>query len=509
VSGLELVSITLTDADNEYRIFESLNAKGEPLSQADLLRNYVLMRLPAEHQQGIYARLWQPMQETLTTAQTGAQGDALADFFRYDYMGDGEFVREGDVYYAWKARLEKLTVTDLVQELDAIVQRSNYYARLIAPDRESDQAIRRGLARLNRWGAQTAYPFLLKVYREHQTGRIDAAGVAEIIRLIESFFVRRLLAGVSTRALNRLFLRLWQQLPRDRDVVAATRIVLSEPGRRWPRDEEFLQGILHFPLYSYGRAEQRRLILETLEESYAHKEHVDLAPLTVEHVMPQTLTAEWESMLGSDASVVHRRLVHTLGNLTLTGYNLELSNAPFEQKRERLAHSNLELNKEIARETTWTGRQIEDRARRLAERALQLWPGPDDSIGLPAYPETPVGVIRRVLTRMEVPFGQQALLGALYEAGDPGLTNTELCARLGRTRHELVGILGALGRRINNTPGADDDRGIGQFFQIEPAGSECRYHMLPALREALEAEAARGTLPPALAVRIQGPAGQT
>jgi hypothetical protein len=224
--------------------------------------------------------------------------------------------------------------------------------------------------------------------------------------------------------------------------------------------------------------------------------------------MPQTRTAEWETLLGPDASAVHRRLVHTLGNLTLSGYNPELSNAPFARKRERLAQSNLELNKEIAREVTWTAVQIEDRARRLAAKALQIWPGPDENVAVPSEPGTPVDIVRRVLTRMEIPNGQQILFAALYESGEVGLTNTELSVKLGRTRHELVGILGALGRRINNTPGTDDDPGIGHLFDIEPSGYEWRYRMRPALREALEIEAAQGTLPPGLIACIQmSPAG--
>lgn len=133
---------------------------------------------------------------------------------------------------------------------------------------------------------------------------------------------------------------------------------------------------MELPLYTDGRAEQRRLILETMEESYGTKEPVDLSALTIEHVMPRTLTEAWLAALGEFAEERHQKLVHTIGNLTLTGYNSELSNGPFHAKRAKLAQSNVEMNKEIAREEEWGFAQIEERGEWLAELALTIWPGP-------------------------------------------------------------------------------------------------------------------------------------
>jgi uncharacterized protein with ParB-like and HNH nuclease domain len=496
-SGLELVSITLDDSDNEYRIFESLNATGQPLTQADLLRNYFLMRVPADQQESVYGHLWLPMQNAL--------GSALADFFRYRLMSSGEFVREGDVYYEWKRQLEKLTTDQLVQQLEQLARESAVYRRLIAPGDEPDLDIRQALTRLNRWGAQTIYPFLLNLYWAYDGGSLDRSQVVGVLQLLESFLVRRLFANVPTNALNRLFLRLWQQLPRDRDVVTATHEVLSEPGRRWPNDDEFRRGILYFPLYLNGRPDQRRLILESLEENFGHKEQPLLDSFTIEHVMPQSLTAEWATMLGPDARETHRRLLHTLGNLTLTGYNPELSNSPFAQKRVLLAKSNLAMNKEIAEEAVWTAGQIEARAQRLAERALGIWPSPLESIAGPtahgSLSNDALGLVRQVLTRIEMPPGQQQVLGALYAVGDGALSTGELAEQIGRPRSDFRGIFGALGRRINNTPRGDGESkpGVGLFFEIHWSGSECHYRMLPVLREALEIEVRNGTLPRDLA----------
>lgn len=368
-SGLEIVSITLGEDDNEYRIFESLNGKGTPLSQADLLRNYFFMRIPQHEHDTAYNDVWMPMQDSL--------GNSLEDFFRYELMSYGRFVRRGDIYEEWQRRLNRHTSDNLIDELLTLVHHSTYFRRLIDHHSEPHPAIARGIARLNRWDAQTTYPFLLNIFYRYSQHQMSEDEVVQVLRLVESFLVRRTFARIPTNQLNRLFLRLAHQLPDDVDVVTAVRRVLSEPSRRWPDDTEFTDAILQYPLYRDSRPHQRRLILEALEESFQHKEGVDLSSLTIEHVMPQTLSPEWREALGEHAEAVHARLLHVLGNLTLTGYNPELSNSPFATKRRMFTESNLVMNREIAEESQWTAVQIEVRGHRLAERARKIWPGPD------------------------------------------------------------------------------------------------------------------------------------
>ncbi len=365
---LEIVSITLEDSDNEYRIFESLNATGTPLTQADLLRNYFFMRLPVSEHDVVYNEVWAPMQESLA--------GSLEPFFRYEYMSSGQFVRQADVYMMWKRRLDPMDTARLGTTLRELAHDGHLYRRLISPDAEIESALSEGLKRLNRWGGQTVHPFLLNVYRRYDAGEVSAEQFAEVLWLIESFLVRRFFVRIPTNQLNRLFMRLAYQLPEGYDIVEATWLALSDPGRRWPDDEAFRESILTFPLYTEGRYEQRRLILETLEQSYGSRERVDLSSLTIEHIMPQTLTEEWEHELGEDARELHQKKLHLLGNLTLTGYNPELSNSPFEVKKSRFSQSNVEMNKEIAQELEWTGTQIDKRGRDLAERAIRMWSGP-------------------------------------------------------------------------------------------------------------------------------------
>ena len=373
LDGLELVSITLSTDDSEYQIFESLNAKGTPLTQADLLRNYFFMRLPDETQQALYDKFWFPMQQRLGQ-------NHLESFFRHQYMTGGEFVREGDVYKAWRRRLDLVPDTALATELETLARFSTFYERLLNPEVEPNPNISARLMRLNRWGGQTMYPFVLWLYERDGLDAIDAVDLERILGVVESFLVRRLFAGVPTNQLNRLFARLAHQLPPG-DVLSATRAALSEASRRWPDDEAFREAIHSYPLYTDSRPGQRRVILESFELSFGHKEQAPLDELTVEHVMPQVLTAEWREVLGDGAEGVHARLLHTLGNLTLTGYNPELSNQPFDAKRALFKDSHLAMNAEIAAEKSWGPSEIRERSGRLAEKAILLWPGPNRSAG--------------------------------------------------------------------------------------------------------------------------------
>lgn len=366
---LSLVSITLGKEDNPYRIFESLNAKGLRLTQPDLLRNYFFMRLPVSTHERLYSDLWKPMEDRL--------GESIEGFIRDSLVKDGEFVRNDDVYQTWKTKLDKISADDVQLRMDELAKFSHYYASLIEPEKESDDGVRKALGRLNRWGGTTAYPFVLNLYEAVDRGRLNKSELVQILGLIESFLVRRAFANIPTNTLNRIFIRLYAQTPDSGDVVSDIRGALSSPGLRWPSDGEFEQSITTYPLYLDSRPAQRKLVLEALEDSFKHKEHVVLSDLTIEHIMPQTLTPEWEEVLGPSAADIHRKYVHTLGNLTLTGYNEALSNHPFERKQQLLQGSHLELNREIAEETDWSESQIIRRAKRLAKRARSIWPGPE------------------------------------------------------------------------------------------------------------------------------------
>lgn len=144
--------------------------------------------------------------------------------------------------------------------------------------------------------------------------------------------------------------------------------------RRFPRDEEFTEAFVRQPQYGRGST---RFILLRLERSFEHKEPVDLTALTIEHILPQTLTPPWRDMLGARAEHIHSTLLNTLGNLTLTGYNPELSNLPFDEKKAKLTDTHVELNRWLLQQLTWTDSEVLTRAQALLDRAKAIWPGPE------------------------------------------------------------------------------------------------------------------------------------
>lgn len=369
LQGLGVVSITLGPNDNAYRVFESLNATGLRLRQIDLIRNLFMMKLGVEQAEDAYSSIWLPMQELL--------GDKFEDF-AHDYaVKDGTFLRADATYTNAKARLDGVEGDAVVESLSEMAWFANRWARIYRPGREPDESLRAALTSMNRFGADTPYPFLLNLFEardRHET--LTSAQMAEIVQMIESFLVRRMFANVPTNQLNRLFIRLWDQLPHEGDTVAEVRAALSEPSRRWPADEEFRETFVRYPLYTDSRGPQRRLVLDRLEESYGHHEVVALDELQIEHVVPQTLTDEWRAMLGDDAKDLHERWLHTPGNLTLTGYNPEMSNAAWPDKREFYAASNVSMTRELAELDAFTEDRLRARAAMLADRAVELWPGP-------------------------------------------------------------------------------------------------------------------------------------
>ncbi len=376
VSKLAIVDITAQHGDNVHRIFESLNATGVGLTQADLLRNYMFMLLPTRDKD-VYEEVWRPMQNLL-----GA--DNLEGLARVDLRRRGVDVRDDDVYRAQQARLQSIEDDEAAveQEIRDLAVRARHYKRILDPGEEDHPGARRGLKFLSRWRAATAHPLVMFLYELREESRLDADEMAEILLNLESFLVRRLLVGVSTKNLNRIFVQIVAQLRQmDPPMLNAVRYQLSTERKFWASDEEVRAAASTRPFYYYGRAEQRRMVLERLEESYGHRELAELATLslTVEHILPQSLSAEWIIELtesGDDAAAVHRELVHTLGNLTLSAYNSELSNKPFERKQQIYGDSHLSLNKDLVAHPRWGRDEIVARAGELADLAISIWPAP-------------------------------------------------------------------------------------------------------------------------------------
>lgn len=368
---ITVVAIHLGDADDPYLIFESLNAKGAPLTQADLIRNYLLLRLHANEQQQIYESAWLPMQSRLP-------GEHLTEFMRQYLMLSGEEVGKSSIYAVLKKRLASMPDVAVADELRRLLPFSALYAQIIGLQEAAEPAVQKGLIRLRRWDVATANTFLLKLLAAHSDGHISGKDVASCLSIIESFVVRRAVCGVPTNQLKRIFLALTKDF-RTEDFITWLdgTLATGTSGRRWPKDEEFREWLSRYRAYAQP-LDRCKFILESIERSYGHKEEVHFSSATIEHVMPQTMSDHWITALGSDWMAVHERWIDLLGNLTLTGYNSELSNAPFAEKRELLAESNFEMNKWISDRGSWTESAIRDRTDELYRQAIQVWKRPND-----------------------------------------------------------------------------------------------------------------------------------
>ncbi|WP_433605852.1 GmrSD restriction endonuclease domain-containing protein [Dactylosporangium sp. CA-139114] len=409
ISGLALVSVTTQRGDNAHRIFESLNNTGLDLSQADLLRNYLFMRLPTRGE-AVYASLWLPLQRLLPVKH-------LELLFWLDLVQVEPRVKQSDTYTAQQTRLDRVqTEQGIEAEVARLARLGNLLKLILEPKDEADPGVRLRLQRLNAWGTTTVYPLLLHLLDRRAQGAATSEQVATAMLYVESFFVRRLLIGRATANVNRILLSVVTEMRQDQPVDEAVRQYLSTGRKYYASDAEVRSAVEMLPFYLNGRPNQRALVLRWLEESYGNKEPVDLSTLTIEHVMPQSVTSHWKTALaadlkpGEEARQVHAGLVHTIGNLTLTGYNASLSNKPFEHKRPKLATSGVSMNQEIAQRERWGRPEILSRAAALAERVATIWPGPTD-----AGADTSIGARWSLLNQAlaELPAGSWTTYGDL------------------------------------------------------------------------------------------------
>ena len=363
-SNFSIVSITLDTNDNPYLVFESLNAKGRSLSQADLIKNYFFMRVDVSKQEEIYSRFWEPMQKNL--------GDDLSEFIRHYMMRHGGNIRQTDVYYALK---DEVSAENTIDYLTSLNEYSIYYRNMKYPKNISDSEIRVRFERLNWIEVTTAYPLLLYIYGKYDNGNITKEEFCGVIDVIENYLIRRFVCDYKTNTLNKTFGAAYSYLSKydDVDIVEGISSYLS--GKGDPKDDEFAERFMNTKLYGGGdRLQKTKFILASLEKSFKHKEIVALDNLTIEHVMPQTLSDWWVDYLGDDAFVIQDMYLHTIGNLTLTAYNSDLSNKPYPEKRKYFSESHLELNKYFLFSQEWKKDDIIKRAKSLTMKALEIWP---------------------------------------------------------------------------------------------------------------------------------------
>lgn len=378
LAKLVVVDIALSrDQDNPQLIFESMNSTGKELSQADLVRNYILMGLEPGIQTQLYEQYWRPMELDFGQEAYGTQFDS---FMRhYLTVRTGDIPRERDVYDAFKEYsrtrpVQGAGIETLVREIRAFAR----YFCSIALGRETDPALSLAFHDLRELKVDVAYPFLLELYHDYANGRLSAADFASAVRLVESYVFRRAICAIPTNSMNKTFATFGKALKKDRYLESIQAQFLSLPSyRRFPSDEEFRRDLHTRDLYNFR---SRGYWLRRLE-NHGRKERVPVDQYTIEHILPQNpeLSAAWRQALGDEWQRVQQEWLHTLGNLTLTGYNAEYSDRPFAEKRDMkggFAESPLRLNAGLGQLETWNEDTIKARAGRLADQALSVWTAP-------------------------------------------------------------------------------------------------------------------------------------
>ena len=379
LAGFAIVTITAEDGDNVHRIFESLNNTGLKLSQSDLLRNYIFMRL-ATRGEDVYRDIWLPLQKLLSS-------DEMELLFWIDLTRSQATAQQTEVYQLQQQRLElMLTEGEIEEEVKRFAAIGTLLHLARNPESEKDAAVRRELLRLKAWGSVTAYPLVIHLLERRSVGDSDDAQTARALQYMLSFFIRRILIGQATKNMNRILLAAVPAIADENPVDVALQKYFSTGRKAWASDGQLRDAVLTANVYWSGRTEQRKLLLQWIEETYGSNEPVLPDKLSIEHIAPQTITDEWRAEVGrtlqpdEDVDIVYGRFLHTLGNLTLTGYNPEMSNKPFAKKKEWFDTSGLRLNQEIARKDYWNQGEVHTRGKELVERIIAEWPGPDETV---------------------------------------------------------------------------------------------------------------------------------
>lgn len=371
--------------DNPQLIFESMNSLGRELSEADLIRNYILMGLEPELQTRLYEQFWRPMEVAFGQEAYGTHFDA---FMRhYLTVKTGEIPNVNAVYDAFKehARVSRMNASDDQSHVENLTRDIRDYAQYFCSmvlGAEPDDELKLAFHDLRELKVDVAYPFLLELYHDYKTERLSKTDFLASVRLVEAYVFRRAICAIPTNSMNKTFANFIKAVKKDNYLESIQAHFLGMPSyRRFPTDEEFHRDLQTRDLYNFRSCSYwlRRM------ENYGRLERVIVNEFTIEHILPQNknLSSEWVEDLGVDWQRIQQTWLHTLGNLTLTAYNSEYSDRPFAYKRDMpntpekgLKQSPLKLNLGLGSLESWNENAIKARANRLADIAVDVWNAP-------------------------------------------------------------------------------------------------------------------------------------
>ncbi len=383
---LQVVTITLGHGDNPSNIYESLNFKHETLTDADLIRNFVFMKLRTpEEQENFNSAYWMPFEELFNF--NGDPKQVLTDFFYRYLILKTNYLARKRLYTSFTDHVDSFLKTGSLEQLvSELRMHAKHFLAIV--NKSPDTEIETALERFRLLDTETAIPLVMSLYdrfdNKNHPDRINKVMFLRMLRITESFILRRSILRERTRGYGLDFATACAHSQ------SIEKLQAFYSARGWPTDKELREALKTFEFY-LREPKKCRLVLMEIERSFGHKEKVTLndKDLQIEHVMPQNLTNSWREMLGKGAEKIHAKYLHTLGNLTLTGYNTELGDKPFSEKKIEFKESKLSLNQYFSKTDIWTEKEIQIRTGVLCDRFIDLWDRPSNASSTPTTSREP------------------------------------------------------------------------------------------------------------------------
>ncbi|EMH07111.1 hypothetical protein HMPREF1408_00156 [Helicobacter pylori GAM245Ai] len=356
--------------DDPQLIFESMNSKGIELTQTDLIRNYIVMETEVGKQEDFYNGYWRAMEEDFK------QNETLFNRFVRHYLTikTGKIPNEKRVYEAFKRyQQERGTETEVL--LQDLQKYCGFFCQIVFK-KEANKDLSKALSFLVDLEMDVVYPLLLELYSDYSDGVLSDQDFISIIALTESYLCRRAVCGFGLNGLNKIFPSFTKKIDKKQYLKSVEKHFGSLKGKqRFPNNDEFKDLFITIDFYHFKK---NKYFFERLE-NFDTKEPVNTQECSIEHIMSQTLTPEWQKDLGENFEAIHEKYLHTIGNLTLTGYNSKYSNNSFQEKRDMengFKQSPLRLNQSLKNLESFGEKEIEKRANDLADWALKIWTYP-------------------------------------------------------------------------------------------------------------------------------------
>ena len=381
IKKLMLVDICLVPEDNAQLVFETVNTTGMKLSTADKIRNFLLMSVAPSKQTQLFSDYWHPMEEDFNMASGDTQ--MFEAFFNYYMTSVTQKQVVGDYYEMFK----DYYADNLSMGTENIVKQIRRYSKLYKKWIEAEKApgkINSALAKVRKTGQFKITPAILKLLEDNETGAITDDDTVEILAIMEAYWMRRKICRLPTNTAGPVCMSMLKSIySTEKLKTFKENLKQLTWAQRMPDDSEMKSVLSTLPIYEIDPTTTKKLLSRL--ENYGRKEFVPVGDYTIEHIMPQTLSKEWEKDLGNDAEKIHSTYLHTLGNLTLTGYNSEYQNKRFIEKKEctdktgnqiGYKHSPIRISHSLADLNQWGEKEIKDRCNSLVDILAKIWKVP-------------------------------------------------------------------------------------------------------------------------------------